>query len=247
MRIGFLADSHFVEGEDFEACKRIHQWIADDMYTRGVDLALHGGDVFDRDPTADELAAATEFFNEVVAHCPALAVRGNHDSHEALRELEMAVRGRWGLEVEQDVGMHRLWTPHGIAWVLGVGWGSPLPMHRLEHYLTDRRHGAPLLLVSHMLVRGAIPSVGQPVLDVMQRKGYVETPLEDLAATGADLVLLGHIHARQQWVMQGVDILYAGSARRMDPREIAPKCYVVADVLRPGRVDWARVDVPEGL
>jgi DNA repair exonuclease SbcCD nuclease subunit len=257
MRIGFVADSHFVDGPLFEATQRVHDWIVQDMQWRGVDLALHGGDVYDSPfPSISEQQAAFRFFQHLAEVCPVMVVRGNHDSAAPLSKLEL-VNSTCQVVVEPGAGLHKIWTRKGHAWVLGVSWNEPLPKGPIE---VGVRAGAPIIVLGHLLVRGAWPSSGQAADDChvlsnmpasMLRKGYVETLISDLRATRSDLVLLGHIHARQEWRPRlhkgryaGPPILYSGSPMRLHPDEIEPKGYVVADV-QPGReVYWARIEVP---
>jgi DNA repair exonuclease SbcCD nuclease subunit len=245
MRIGFLADSHFASGKGLQECRQVHDFIASDMAEREVDLVIHGGDVFDARPSKRDSIAVADLFDRLASRCPVFVVRGNHDTPAGLEVLRSLCTVHQ-IVVEPAVGLHKVWTRKGHAWVLGIAWNQTVP--RGSNFIVPPpRSGAPFILAGHLLVRGAQMSSGQiaSMPEDMIRKGYRETSIESLRRTGADIVLLGHIHARQQWE-DGTLVAYAGSPMRLHPSEIEPKCYIVADV-RPGRpVEWARVDVAVG-
>ena len=81
-RIAVIADSHFDEtpGGRFEECIRIHEWIAEDIAARGVDLVLHSGDLFERRSTPRERQAVADWLRAVARVAPVAIVRGNHDA-----------------------------------------------------------------------------------------------------------------------------------------------------------------------
>jgi DNA repair protein SbcD/Mre11 len=79
IRVAVVADSHFDTTSRFEECVRIHEWIADDIRKRGVQLLLHAGDVFERKSNPVERNAVAEWLTNVAEHCPVVIVRGNHD------------------------------------------------------------------------------------------------------------------------------------------------------------------------
>ena len=54
MQVAILADSHFDEHSRFAECVRVHDWIADDIAARDVDLVLHAGDLYYRKSSPPE-------------------------------------------------------------------------------------------------------------------------------------------------------------------------------------------------
>ena len=64
--VAVVADSHFDEASRFEECQRLHAWIADDMAARGVDVVLHGGDLYERRSTPAERRSAAEMLKEAI-------------------------------------------------------------------------------------------------------------------------------------------------------------------------------------
>ena len=89
--VAVVADSHFDEASRFEECQRLHAWIADDMAARGVDVVLHGGDLYERRSTPAERRAASDWLRVVADRCPVVIVRGNHD---ALGDLPLLAKLR---------------------------------------------------------------------------------------------------------------------------------------------------------
>lgn len=83
---------------------------------------------------------------------------------------------------------------------------SPDRNEKLEKFIRDvkGRHAAFKLIVGHLTVRGCTLNNGT----VMQGGGEFEVAPEALEATGADLIVLGHIHKRQRI---GERIWYAGA------------------------------------
>ena len=250
MRIGFLADSHFGK-TGLADSRRAHNFIVQDMERRGVDLVLHGGDVFDSaDPHPRVVKAASDLFVRLSEKRPVVVVRGNHDSSESMAILNTLPTSHH-VTVEQDVGLHKVLTRRGYVWVLGISWNESLdseqnlPTAEAARVVGHAAREEPLLVVGHLLVRGAVPSLGQlrDMPDRMLRKGYTETPIESLRGTGADAIFLGHIHARQQWE-DGALVAYSGSPVRFHPEEMDPKCYIVADISPGKRIAWARIDIP---
>jgi DNA repair exonuclease SbcCD nuclease subunit len=79
IRVAVVADSHFDTTSRFEECVRVHQWIAEDIKEREVQLLLHAGDVFERKSNPIERNAVAEWLTKVAEHCPVVIVRGNHD------------------------------------------------------------------------------------------------------------------------------------------------------------------------
>lgn len=260
-RIAFVADSHFAEDSRFDECIRIHDWIADDMERRGVDLMIHTGDVYERKSTPRERNAAAAWFARVAANCPIVIVRGNHDFLHDLMILGK-LDSRYAIFVEEAAGLHRVHTPDGeYVYVAAVGWprkaevlarvsrmtvdvGEQTASEALRNVLrgmgsTMTGERAPRVLAMHAMVRGSLTSVGQPLMGC-----DFELGLEDLALVGADFYGLGHIHMPQDWFIGEAPVVYPGSPRRTTFGELEVKGYVVAEFEGRKLVKWERVPTP---
>ncbi|HEX8948526.1 MAG TPA: metallophosphoesterase [Dissulfurispiraceae bacterium] len=87
--------------------------------------------------------------------------------------------------------------------------------------------GVPVILAGHLAVKGSVASTGQ------QLPGKaIELGLGDLRLSGADLMLLGHIHKMQYWD----DIFYSGSITRLNYGEEEDKGFWVHDFSRDGLI-----------
>jgi exonuclease SbcD len=255
--VAVVADSHFDEGSRFEECQRLHAWIADDMAARGVDLVLHGGDLYERRSTPTERRAAADWLRRVADRCPVVIVRGNHDAVGDL-SLLARLRTRHPIVVEEAAAMHEV---AGVA-VAAVAWprraellaslgravghegAGAVAAEALRGVLTGlgaqlAQHAGPRVLLMHAMVGGSITSTGQPLVGCDMELG-----LEDLALACASLVAIGHIHKGQDWTWDGVPIVYPGSPRRTAFGELEEKGYLLATFDGARLVSWERVAVP---
>lgn len=268
-RIAIIADSHFDLSSRFEECIRVHQWIAEDVACRGVDLVLHAGDVFERRSNPEERRAVAEWLTAMAATAPVIVVRGNHD---ALGDLSIfsRLRTKHRVIVEEACGVH---VVAGVA-VGCLAWPRKAQLlamtgaSTVEHGEADARdalvnvlrglgaefaaHDGPRVLLAHAMVRGSMTSTGQPLVGC-----DMEIGLEDLSLAGADFIALGHIHMPQAWdsILGDASAVYPGSPRRTAFGEVEEKGYVIAeidesrlaftaDAPRSARVTWERVATP---
>jgi exonuclease SbcD len=253
MRVAVIADSHWDEHSRFEECERLHSAIAADAESRGVDLVLHAGDVFERKSTPLEREKAFAWFQRMANIAPVMVVRGNHDALDDLPLLER-LEARHPIGVEQEarvVGLNirRHDAPAFVdtvaiacvAWprkaALLAAFGSQshedgersaaealrMVFRGLGAEMAEHR-GSRLLLM-HAMVRGSVTSTGQPLVGC-----DLEVGLEDLALVGADAYLLGHIHKGQQWEIGGAPCVYPGSPRRTSFGEMEAKGYTLLTV-----------------
>lgn len=257
MKIAVIADSHFDESSRFEECIRLHDWMAEDMAARGVELVLHAGDVFERKSTPTERRAVADWLRKCGEIAPVVIVRGNHD---ALRDLAIfsRLRTKHPIIVEEAVGVH---VVNGVA-VAALAWPRKAELlARLDastgHEASEQiagdvlrdvlrglgvqlaAHDGPRVLLAHAMVRGSVTSLGQPLVGC-----DLEIGLEDLALARAHLVAIGHIHKGQDWSFGDAPIVYPGSPRRTAFGEVEEKAYVVAAFKGAQLVGWERVVVP---
>lgn len=237
-RIAIIADSHFDEHGRFDECVRLHDWIAEDMAARGVDLVLHAGDMFERRSTPRERAAVATWLRRVARLAPVVIVRGNHDQLGDL-PLFARLRTEHRIVVEEAAAVH---TVAGVA-VACLAWprrGELLARHpevspgdalrAVLGGLGDAARAAngadlPVVLLAHAMVRGSVTSTGQPLVGC-----DLEVGLEDLALVRADAYALGHVHKGQAWDIEVAPCVYPGSPRRTTFGELEPKGYQLLEL-----------------
>lgn len=261
-RVAVIADSHFDRHSRWEECVRVHDWIADDMARRKVDLILHAGDVTEGKTTPDERMAVARWLTRCAATAPMVIVRGNHDP---LGELPLYSRLETihPITVEEGAGVHHSGGVHNfvvgcLAWptkasVLAMGAkshaeGELLASDALRNVLrglgqemASESQGCPRILLAHAMVRGSATSTGQPLVGC-----DLEIGVDDLALAGADFVALGHIHKPQEWSLGSLptSVVYPGSPRRTAFGETEEKGYVLVEIDDAGQVTWERVATP---
>ncbi len=246
MRIALVSDSHFDETSRFEECVRVHDWIAEDIARQGVDLVLHGGDVFERKSTPAERAAFARWVRAVTDVAPLVIVRGNHD---ALGDLPLfaKLRTKHPVIVEEGAQVHRVagCNVACLAWPRKAGVLALAQMTHAEgeqaaqealrsvlrgmgQEMTQVDRGGPHILLAHAMVSGSRTSTGQPLVGC-----DMELSIADLELCHADVVALGHIHKGQEWTASsGVPIVYPGSPRRTAFGEVEAKGYTLFEMER---------------
>lgn len=270
-RIALIGDSHFDASSRFDECVRVHDWIANDIATRGVDLVLHSGDVFERKSNPDERRAVADWLCKVTEHAPVVIVRGNHDAPRDL-SIFAKLETKHPIVVEEGAGVHVIggcvvgcmaWPTKASVLALGAqshAEGELLAGEALRNVLrglgqemeATAWNGSPKILLAHAMVRASRVSTGQPLVGC-----DLELGVEDLALAGADFVALGHIHMPQCFDPSGnvcrnenegflgntARYVYPGSPRRTAFGELEQKGYVVAYFEERG-VTWSRVPTP---
>lgn len=258
-RVAVIADSHFDEASRFEECVRIHDWIADDLGSRGVDMVLHSGDIYERRSTPRERFAVARWVQRIAAIAPVVIARGNHDAIGDLPLLER-LKTRHPIFVYEGVGVVRAggcavgvlaWPQRSNLHTIAGAYGHEVieqhaadalrnVLRGLGQELAEQPEDHPRILLSHAMVRASRVSTGQPLVGC-----DFELGLEDLALAGADLYALGHIHLGQDWTIAGAPCVYPGSPRRTAFGELEAKGYVLVnfdevDGHRRECEDWPR-------
>ena len=257
-QVAFIADSHFDRSHRFDECVRVHDWIASDMAERGVELCLHGGDLYDKLSQPEERTAVGSWLHRIAHRCPVLIVRGANDAVGDLRVLQyLGTPYPVLVEERSSVQTFRLGTLDlqvaAVAWpraaeILGDESTGPLDrrgaavskLRAILGELSTRMIGSPGVraLLMHAMVREAVAGVGQPMVGC-----DVEVSVQDLLAVDAHAIFLGHIHKAQHWGL-GRPVLYAGSPRRFAFGEQEEKGYAVAEFNDDGLIGWHRVATP---
>jgi exonuclease SbcD len=255
MRILALGDSHFEDGPRFSECVRIHEWIAELVEQERPDLVLHGGDVYDRASTPLERMAASAFFQRIANVCPVAIAKGNHDRTRDLAILSR-LRAPFMINVIESAGtIHAVRRGHAVnvghAVTVGIcAWpsrASAITEDETKATLRDVLRGlgaemsiytGPKILLGHFMVDGSKSGRGQPLIG-----DALNVSLDDLALAGADVAVLGHIHAAQSWHNHGVEMGYTGSPFRTDFGESESKS-VSLITLENGACRWERIQTP---
>jgi DNA repair exonuclease SbcCD nuclease subunit len=233
-----VADSHFCEDSRFEECIRLHKEISDWVAENKPSLVVHCGDLFERKSTPRERTAAAEWLQECATSCPVAMVSGNHDAH-----LDVDFMSR--LEAHHPIRTFEYPDTHTIG---GVRL-SLLPWPRKANLLAalgdvsqeqagqvaqdalrnvlrglyqPSGYESPRLFVGHVMVRGSVTSLGQPLVGMDMELG-----LDALALVDADAYALGHIHAAQSWAIGDAPCFYPGSPRRTAFGELEAKGFTV--------------------
>lgn len=247
LQIAIVADSHFDRRPNgrLAECVRIHDWIADDMDRRGIELALLSGDLYEGDSAPADRNPAAAWVQRLAQGRPVVVVRGNHDPPGDLEILtrleadhEIVVEERFNVHyVEHDshaeeVAVACMAYPRK-GWLLASQGAksheqtSVAAVEALRAVLRGmgaklRDHPGPRILLTHAMVRGSKTSTGQPLAGMDMEVGLV-----DLGLVDADAVALGHVHKHQFWSWNGAPIIYPGSPRRTKYGEKEGKGYVV--------------------
>lgn len=253
MLIATVADTHITErprpgGYTLE--EQIQQliWIGEEAHDQGAAALLHAGDLFDRASTPAERNAAIRVVRCWSEWFPVVIVRGNHDRRGDLWFLGELRTPHEVTVVDRPEVVHLLegnlkvgclpWPSRATlaAWMgstsalevsNGVVGGINAVLRGLEVQFTEGDiDDAPRVLLAHAELGDAVMDNGQPVA------GRCDVPLSatDLLETGADVVLLGHIHLHQTFA--DGRIAYAGSPRPNTFGEAGPHGFCLVEVDR---------------
>lgn len=194
MKILFSADEHLClrrkgipKEWEINRFKLYHEKIVNLINTRDIDVFIHGGDFFDREPNMEEIVLAMdEHFNKLPYSVGTLVIDGNHEAK------------RKGTSFLHTLG--KLCKSNKVHFFDGLCTASEygidfLPYKDLKRFeageVTFEKKNR--ILVTH--VRGEIPPHVKPEVDLNIFKDW-------------DLVLAGDLHDRSN--SQG-NIMYPGS------------------------------------
>lgn len=256
-RIALISDSHFDQNSRFAECIRVHDSIVDDIAERGIDLILHGGDLYEKASTPAERWAAARFIQRCADIAPVVIVRGNHDQVGDLALLSR-LTARHSIVVEEGAAVHHVaaaavaclsWPRKAEllarAGAIGLEQSETMARDAMRDLLAGfgrelSKHEGPRILLAHAMVSGSKTSVGQPLVGC-----DLEIGTDDLWLSRADLIALGHIHKPQSWgSMIGGPIVYPGSPRRTSFGEVEDKGYVYATIGEGGACYVERIVIP---
>lgn len=185
----------------------------DQAIEREVDAVMLTGDVVDKDNRFFEAYTplAREIGRLVEAGIGVYAVAGNHD-YDVFSRLAGEIEG-FGLLGRDGQWEEDVLKRDGRTVLQVIGWSFPAGEMKgspLARGLPPIRNGMPTVGLLHCDVDGAANSPYAPVTR------------SELAATGVDAWLLGHIHAPQIISPAGPLIMYPGSPQGLHVNEPGP-------------------------
>lgn len=270
IRVVVVADSHFDEGSRFAECVRLHQEIEGWVRANKPDLLVHAGDIFERRSTPTERHAVADWLQDIAQTCPVVVVRGNHDA-EADVEFMDRLRSVHPIRCMERPGVVQagccqiacLPWPRKAALLASLGHvpqehAAQAAQEALRAVLGGfpamMRDTTPCLFVGHVMMRGSVTSVGNPLVGMDMELG-----LDDLALARCDAYALGHIHKGQGWEVTGLHepsrcstwtpgntpAFYPGSPRRTAFGELESKGFSVISFMRDATNWKAEVEFVE--
>lgn len=243
LKVATTGDSHFDNRGRLADRIDVHREMVDAWRAAGVDLILHGGDVYERRSDPTERAAVREFLEAAAKVAPIVLARGNHDAPR-----DLALFNDWAPRIHVAEEPAIVFPLDGCA-VLVVPWfdkakvvaaqagaimdttaatnriGSALFQGLASMVQAARlRHPELVVLgVGHLQIAGARVASGQTLIGET-----VEVGAADLAETGAAYFSVGHIHMAQRWANDTVG--YPGSPDRGNFGETEPKGWVLVEL-----------------
>lgn len=247
-------DHHFDERRRFDECIRVHQWMVELARRERPKLFVSGGDIYERASTPLEREAVAEWLTAMAEVCPVVVSKGNHDRPKDT-ELMRRLRTRHPIIVEERARVHYV---AGCA-IGALAWPEPafLTAHAesAEQAGADLRlalqnllrglgtelleHEGPRVLLGHLMVDGSVTSTGQPLIGQP-----INVSLSDLSLAGAQLGIIGHIHAAQRFDVGGAQHWYPGSPFRTSFGQLETKLVLLAEFNARGLVGVHEIATP---
>jgi len=290
LRVACVGDNQVDSNSRLEEHNRVMAAQVERAAELGVTLTLHAGDVFERQSNSVERQAVRRWLRKSALLGDVVVVAGNHEAPGEVNELAQYelthdAKGKvWTSEVpsffDTSAGVRVACLPwprkaNLLRWLgrTSMEDASQTAGEMLQQIITGMlrpkllEHAGPRVLLLHGMVRGSVAGPDQPPFVGCD----MELGLHDLAASGADVVIMGHIHLPQEWEVavggsgeigdlfgeQGearkVPLIFTGSPRRTAyaKGELVSKGFVVVefdtDKLTPhGRPSfkWHREELP---
>jgi DNA repair exonuclease SbcCD nuclease subunit len=213
MKIAIVADAHF-RGKKLQDKRLAWEQAVRKMIDLEIDMLILAGDTFDTRNIGSRYASTGTVLEAFTTPLKTLtdrdieviAIKGNgvHEGTNGDQKSPIEVFTNTKVKVAQGlnhfpVGDVNLYF---IPWLEDQDRDEQLKV--FLRYAKDDKFPAFKLIVGHLTVKGCTLNNGT----VMQGGGEFEVAPEDLEATGADLIALGHIHKRQKI---GEKIWYVGA------------------------------------
>lgn len=256
MKLLAAGDLHWTARRRYDECKKVHWFMVDVARDEGVDVFVCPGDVYDGASTPEEREAVAAWLTAMAEVCPVLVIKGNHD-----RPTDLALMRRLSTKhpivVEEAAAVHVIagaaiacmaWPERSNLLAAAQAPSSELVDLTAQVLLRNvllglgnqlAAHDGPRILAGHFMVDGSVTSVGQPLIGQS-----MNVALSDLALAGADMVLMSHIHAPQEWRYGTMQALYTGSPYRTAYGEVEAKSVTLVEYEGAELVGWRRIETP---
>lgn len=201
--------------------RRSMAFLLEDLRRVRPDVIVQAGDIFDTRSSIEDRNDFADWLAEAADIAPFLAVRGNHDVPGDLAIFNRVAAAHL-IRIWEQPAFHRgsgllvLGLPHqekgGLVTEGSITVSNRASEDRIrDHLAIEFRREAdafdgPVMLVAHADVDGRSKSNGESRL----HQGLILS-IDDLLASGADYVALGHIHKLQKLHPR---VAYAGSIAR---------------------------------
>lgn len=245
MKIAVVADLHF-QGKKLEEKREAWDQAVNKMVCNEVDAVIFAGDIFHARNIGGREASLGSVFNAFVGpmtplKVKAMALVGNHEvatgqqlsALEIFKETNLGMCDSFGFVKDLEDCILAF-----IPWVQDTGDRAG----ELSRWLLIIKKAFELkpekkkIIIGHLTVRGAQLNSGITI-----RGGEMELTREQLEDTGADLIVLGHIHKRQ-WI--GDKICYVGALTQDSfGDEGNPQGFAIIDTAKTG-VEFVDIEAP---
>ena len=270
MRIAHLSDIHIGQ-KHLAWVERALVAAVGGAIREKCDLAVISGDSFDA-PMGVHEPAVRAYIREVVRladHMPVAVLQGtfSHDrpgSLDILKEIPSrfpilvadTAESYWLVVNQKTLSWHQVDRAAGATIALvcclpSLNRSAPEIMEHgaaayvrgvmagFSEYTTQaRRSGLPSVLVTHGTITGCLTESRHAMVSPDH-----EFDVDTLMASGADAVMVGHIHAHQSWGTKSQRVAYPGSLARLVHGDHDPKGWLLWDVA-PGAVSFEFVESP---
>lgn len=234
-----IGDTHVDLTTRFDEGNRILDAFCDDIAARQVNVVIHTGDVFNKASRPRERLVVARTLQRCAEVAPTVVVRGNHDAPEDLLIFDSTyLRTKHRVIVQESAGVDDV----GPLLVGSVAWPKKAWLIASDRDADERKAlqdilggianlwkdtDKPRVLAMHGMISGAKTSLGQPLVGC-----DMEVALDDLALADADLILLGHIHLPQEYIVNGAPAWYTGSSRRTAYGEVETKSWTLGTITK---------------
>ena len=237
MKTAHTGDLHILTGgKRAGVAERVLYGMADEWERRGVELVTVSGDFYDTHPTEEDVLFGRRWCERVTSFAKMIIISGNHDPRGAVQVLDAFRTEHRIVVVDEEPHVERLW-PDALdlrvaclpdlrgAYLAQMRalWGMPRDTPTLEvarevlRQLGSQMEGdGPRLFLGHCTLGEARMDNDQPA----RAQGLAFT-LTDLSHIPAHAYALGHIHLRQQWLIDGAPCFYVGSPSPWDYGDLA--------------------------
>ncbi len=254
MRILASADHHNDRQNHWDEWHRVHSWMVETGREEQVDLFVSAGDIYDHASDPLEREAQAEFTTAMAEVCPVVFVKGNHDHTKDL-DILRRLKTKHPVIVEEAAKVHYIAGAAiaAIAWPEAsriMAWAQShesadmdvrAAVQNVFRHLGDQlaEHDGPRLALGHLMVDGAVTSTGQPLIGKPLNLG-----LSDLALLRAQWGVMGHIHKRQRWNVDGTPWDYTGSPLRDTFGQLEKKVVLLGEFDATGLREVRELETP---